>query len=203
MRVTNEQRDNMVFAALTLGQTTKTIAEEVGCSELTVKMTVRVFDLVRREAWDELRGLYVRNAKLGVNILEWAQARLRVNIPKELVRECTDAQLSLGAKYRAAAEKTEPAKPEPVKAEPKAAAPEAAPAGPKMHIPAVSAEIGWQTRIKVSPDRVCMAVYFNGVQVVEGWSRVKGNKELDLMQAISYAAHMCYKITEQKKLGCR
>ena len=48
-----------------------------------------------------------------------------------------------------------------------------------------------------------MTVYFNGVAVCEGHSRIKENKELALMQAISYAAHMCYKITEQKKLGGR
>lgn len=80
------------------------------------------------------------------------------------------------------------------------ATPEEAPTGQKIHIPAATAETGWQTRIKVKPDRLCMTVYFNGVPVVEGHSRVRGDKELDLMQAISYAAHMCFKIAEQKKL---
>lgn len=30
--------------------------------------------------------------------------------------------------------------------------------------------------------------------------RIKGKKEVDLIQAISYAAHMCYKQAEQKEL---
>lgn len=46
-----------------------------------------------------------------------------------------------------------------------------------------------------------MKIYFNGVKQVEGFSRIKENKELALVQAISYAAHMCYKIVEQRKLG--
>ena len=121
---------------------------------------------------------------------------VRVKVPEALKKELAEFQQALRSKYEAP---KEPAKPEP----PKVAAPETAPAGPKMHIPEASAETGWQTRIKVTPDKVCMMVYFNGMEVVQGWSKVKGDKELDLMQAISYAAHMCYKIVEQRKLGGR
>lgn len=32
------------------------------------------------------------------------------------------------------------------------------------------------------------------------YSKIKGNTDLDLMQAISYAAHMMYKLAEQEVL---
>lgn len=72
---------------------------------------------------------------------------------------------------------------------------------PKTFIPPASAETGWQTRIRVQPDRVHFMVYFNGMEEVVGSSFIKEpRKELQLMQAISYAAHMAYKIVEQRTL---
>lgn len=67
-------------------------------------------------------------------------------------------------------------------------------------IPDASAEQGWQTRIKVTPDRLEMTVYFNGLEEITGYSYIKGNREIDLFQAISYASHMCYKLAEQRML---
>lgn len=195
MKITDEMRDQMLFKVNVLRMTAADAGRGLGCSTRTVTVTCRVFEAVRRKEWDALRELY-STGKVGLNTLCWAELRTRVEVPKAIRQELEDMQQRLKEKYDAPKEQ---AKPEP----PKVAAPETAPAGPKMHIPEASAETGWQTRIKVTPDEVCMMVYFNGVKTVEGWSKVKGDKELDLMQAISYAAHMCYKIVEQRKLGGR
>lgn len=195
MKITDEMRDQMLFRVNVLGVSAADVGQELGCSGRTVAKTRDVFEAVRDKDWEALRGMY-SVGKLGLNTLRWAESRTRVEVPATLRHELGEMQQKLKAKYEAPKEE-EPQKPEPV------AAPEATPTGPKMHIPAASAETGWQTRIKVAPDRLCMMVYFNGVLVEEGWSRVKGNKELGLMQAISYAAHMVYKNAEQRKLGGR
>lgn len=60
--------------------------------------------------------------------------------------------------------------------------------------------IGYATSINVYPNKVRFAITFNGVEIFHAYSKVKGNKEVDLIQAISYAAHMCYKLAEQDTL---
>lgn len=55
--------------------------------------------------------------------------------------------------------------------------------------------------LDVYPERVVMRMYFQGTEICKAASKVKGTRELDLMQAISYAAHMMYKFTEQKELN--
>ena len=55
--------------------------------------------------------------------------------------------------------------------------------------------------LDVSPERVILRLYFQGTEICKAASKVKGTRELDLMQAISYAAHMMYKFTEQKELN--
>lgn len=55
--------------------------------------------------------------------------------------------------------------------------------------------------LDVSPDIVILRMYFQGTEICKAASKVKGTRELDLMQAISYAAHMMYKFTEQKELN--
>ena len=54
--------------------------------------------------------------------------------------------------------------------------------------------------LEVSPDVVVLKMYFQWTEICRAASRVKGTRELDLMQAVSYAAHMMYKFTEQKEL---
>lgn len=54
--------------------------------------------------------------------------------------------------------------------------------------------------LDVSPDRVVLRMCFQGTEIYRSASRVKGKRELDLMQAVSYAAHMMYKFAEQKEL---
>lgn len=77
-------------------------------------------------------------------------------------------------------------KPEPPKAQPK---------------PVTKSDaIGYATSINVYPDKIRFAIAFNGVEIFHAYSKVKGNKEVDLIQAISYAAHMCYKLAEQNIL---
>ena len=55
--------------------------------------------------------------------------------------------------------------------------------------------------LDVSPERVVLHMYFQGTEICKAAAKVKGTCELDLMQAISYAAHMMYKFTEQKELN--
>ena len=54
--------------------------------------------------------------------------------------------------------------------------------------------------LDVSPEKVVLHMYFQGTEICKAYSKVKGTRELDLMQAISYAAHMMYKVAEQKEL---
>lgn len=54
--------------------------------------------------------------------------------------------------------------------------------------------------LDVSPEKVVLHMYFQGTEICKAYSKVKGTRELDLMQAISYAAHMMYKFAEQKEL---
>ena len=55
--------------------------------------------------------------------------------------------------------------------------------------------------LDVSPEKVGLHMYFQGTEICKAYSKVKGTRELDLMQAVSYAAHMMYKFTEQKELN--
>lgn len=57
--------------------------------------------------------------------------------------------------------------------------------------------IGYSVKLDVYPKKVRFAVLFNGEEIMHAWSSIRGARELDLMQSISYAAHMCYK---QKKM---
>ena len=54
--------------------------------------------------------------------------------------------------------------------------------------------------LDVSPEKVVLRMYFQGAEICKAYSKVKGTREVDLMQAISYAAHMMYKFAEQKEL---
>ena len=58
--------------------------------------------------------------------------------------------------------------------------------------------IGYSVKLDVYPKKVRFAVLFNGEEIIHAWSSIRGARELDLMQSISYAAHMCYKQKEMK-----
>lgn len=53
----------------------------------------------------------------------------------------------------------------------------------------------------VRPDKVRLTIRHEGQDILSAWSYIKGPDEADLVQAISYAAHMCYKLAEQNKLA--
>ena len=53
----------------------------------------------------------------------------------------------------------------------------------------------------VRPDRVRLCVKYDGVEVHRAHALIKGDTELDLLQAVSYAAHMIYKLAQQNVLG--
>lgn len=61
---------------------------------------------------------------------------------------------------------------------------------------------GYSVNLDVSPDKVCLQILFDGEVISSAYSKIKGDTETDLMQAISYAAHMIYKFSEQKRLEC-
>ena len=60
--------------------------------------------------------------------------------------------------------------------------------------------VGFSIGLKVFPEKVRVSVNWNGEEIYFGFSKVRGNKEVDLMQAISYATHMCFKKSEQKSM---
>lgn len=83
-------------------------------------------------------------------------------------------------------------KPEPPKPEPKPVQKEAV----------VAPEKGWSNTMNVNIGAmiVSMAVYKDGVKVAQGRAKIFDTTERGIMQAISYASHMCYKEAEQKEL---
>lgn len=191
-KITDETRDKILFDVAVLGAKNKETAEKFGCTVQTISQQTLIFNKVKARDWGGVKDM-MRSGNVGINLVEWAIARTKAEPPKGFIDELVKIRVErvAPATKKVETEVKEPPKPEnPV-------------TGAKVLIPAPSAEAGWQTRIEVKPDRLCMKVYFNGVQQVEGFSKIKENKELALMQAISYAAHMCYKIVEQRKLGGR
>lgn len=60
---------------------------------------------------------------------------------------------------------------------------------------------GYTIGMDVKPDRVRLCVKFDGEEVHHAHALIKGDTELDLLQAVSYAAHMIYKLAQQNVLG--
>ena len=197
MKVTDEIRDRIVTSVLVFGKRKSAVAKDLGISVASVYSTCSLFDYVKERDWEEARRMCLTRS-VGINAVCWAVSALNATPPVGWVQQL-DEDLSR-RNVEGKASRRKPTCEEPKAETPKPITPEKTPTGAKTFIPAPTAEVGWQTRIKTNPGRVCMTVYFNGVPVVEGLSRIKSNTELDLMQAISYAAHMCYKLTEQKKL---
>lgn len=54
--------------------------------------------------------------------------------------------------------------------------------------------------LDVRKDKLRMALTFGDQELYAAWSRIKGDTELDLLQAVSYAAHLMYKLAEQNQL---
>lgn len=66
--------------------------------------------------------------------------------------------------------------------------------------PKKSEEAGFSLGLIVKPDRVRVSVLHNGQELYSAFAKINGDTETKLMQAISYAAHLCYKMAEQKEL---
>ena len=64
---------------------------------------------------------------------------------------------------------------------------------------------GYWTDLQFYPNKVKLTLNFTEcgatVEVAHAYSKIKGESELNIVQAISYAAHMVYKIVEQNQLG--
>lgn len=70
--------------------------------------------------------------------------------------------------------------------------------------PQSAARGSYTARIDISGGKsLNMSLYFGDEKICEAYSKIKGPGKLDLMQAISYAANMMYKIAEQKELEKR
>lgn len=72
---------------------------------------------------------------------------------------------------------------------------------PKEKTPVV--QVGapaYHLTLSVHSDKLRFGVSFGEEEIVYAWSQIRGDKELDLIKSISYAAHMCYKFAEQKEL---
>lgn len=62
---------------------------------------------------------------------------------------------------------------------------------------------GWDCVVKINADAgiAYMAIFNDGVKVADSRSRIRGKSDLEIVQAISYSAHMCYKLVEQIELS--
>lgn len=58
----------------------------------------------------------------------------------------------------------------------------------------------WSVKIVTDGDRLKMTVYHDGEEVVYGKSYVQESDDLGMIQAISYAAHICYKMVQQRQM---
>lgn len=61
---------------------------------------------------------------------------------------------------------------------------------------------GWSNTMYVNMNAkiVSLAFFKDGIKVASGRAKIFDETERGIMQAISYAAHMCYKFSEQKEL---
>ena len=51
-----------------------------------------------------------------------------------------------------------------------------------------------------SPEKVVLHMYFQGTEICKAYSKVKGTRELDLMQAISFEQHIMDYFAQKKEL---
>lgn len=200
-RLNDDMRGAILTDVLVFGKNFVQTAEKYGINDTTVSLLVNSYGLIKDGQYEELKNIAISRT-VGLDSLRWLFKHLGKTPPdgffEDIERHRTNNRI-VRAKQNAPVlhGNSETA----TTVVPQIPRPEEPLTGARTNIPPASAETGWQTRLKVSPDKVRMTVYFNGVPVVEGLARIKENKELALLQAISYAAHMCYKLTEQKKLG--
>ena len=64
-------------------------------------------------------------------------------------------------------------------------------------------EDGYWLNLRYSPTSVKVQVMYKDESIIGAVAKIKGNTQLDFVQAISYASHMCYKFLEQKELEAK
>ena len=68
-------------------------------------------------------------------------------------------------------------------------------------IPVEEQANGYSLSLDVSPDKVRMGIMFNGCELDSAFARIRGDNELALMEAISYAALRLYRNAEQRDIA--
>lgn len=68
-------------------------------------------------------------------------------------------------------------------------------------IPVEEQAKGYSLSLDVSPDKVRMGIMFNGGELDSAFARIRGDNELALMEAISYAALRLYRNAEQRDIA--
>lgn len=64
-------------------------------------------------------------------------------------------------------------------------------------------EDGYWLNLRYSPTSVKVQVMYKDESIIGAVAKIKDNTQLDFVQAISYASHMCYKFLEQKELEAK
>lgn len=59
---------------------------------------------------------------------------------------------------------------------------------------------GWALQLDQNDRRLRLTLTWNGEKYASAGSWLKGDSDLDFVQAISYAAHMLYKLCEQREM---
>ena len=67
--------------------------------------------------------------------------------------------------------------------------------------PKVTCNIGYHMDLQVFDTKLKLGLWFDEEEIVSCYSKIRGGSEFDLVQAISYAAHMLYKFAEQRDLS--
>lgn len=63
-----------------------------------------------------------------------------------------------------------------------------------------TAQAGYSLSLEVKPDKVRVAVLFDGKEIHSAFYRVTDNTETSLLRAISCATHICYEMAQQAEL---
>lgn len=63
-----------------------------------------------------------------------------------------------------------------------------------------TAQVGYSLSLDVKPDKVRVAVLFEGRELYSAFYKVSDNTETGLLRAISCATHICYEMAQQKEL---
>ena len=157
MKVTDEIRDKIVTSVLVFGKRKSAVAKDLGVSVASVCATCSLFDYVKGRDWEEARKLCL-SRNVGMNAVRWAVSALNATPPTGWVQSLDEDLVRQNAEDKASRRKptceepkAETPKEEPKAETPKPIAPEQTTTGAKTFIPAPTAEVGWQTRIKTNP----------------------------------------------------